>query len=731
MDYIKFKNQNELYHHGIIGQRWGVRRFQNPDGSLTPRGERRLARQEMKIAAREAKAKTASEKYNAKTKYLKAKNEAKARQMQLKNEERAIKAEQKREAGKQRTRRFLIGAAATVGIGALIYKYKRHQSDIELEEAKIDAQSRLEEGRKNLAMLMAKNQHEENMVELNTNKKTAIMDRKLDKLNAKNLHKENMADKNLDLTNVNNRHKETMADKKLDLTKVNNRHAETMADKNLDLTKVNNRHKETMADKKFDLTNANNRHAETMADKKLDLTNANNMSRENMLKTKTDASLAKKVSTNNMKEARAKADVEIAKANATAGPKVDKSVRISNGSTYTKSLFGNKTEIDNSYYNKTNSDNYYKNNSDNYYKNNSDNYTKRDSDNYTSKQSGSKSNGSSSSDNGGGGLVSKIFGNKDMVSNDTSSLKTPKPVKEVKETKEPKSTVSKVKTPKPVKEVKETKEPKSTVSKIKTPKPVKEIKGAKETKSLLSTDYKNVPIYTEQNQQRANNGKGILASLLGGGTGNNTWSGGSNTRSISATKRKVHGLKHKSRLRHAAMLGGTMDYLSYRYLFNDELYHYGIPGQKWGVRRFENPDGTLTDAGKARYNTNKEYKKSIDMSDEDLRRSTSRLRAERDYERAQEDSYEKRIPNTARKALIVGGASAVLTFGATLLTNYITGSKDKDGKRTAGVLGSTGKEAAGKAALIGLLTGVAAGAATASKDVRVANTNVDLNKKKN
>lgn len=32
-----------------------------------------------------------------------------------------------------------------------------------------------------------------------------------------------------------------------------------------------------------------------------------------------------------------------------------------------------------------------------------------------------------------------------------------------------------------------------------------------------------------------------------------------------------------------------------------ELYHYGIPGQKWGVLRFQNPDGTLTEKGKKRY----------------------------------------------------------------------------------------------------------------------------------
>lgn len=31
-------HRDELYHHGIKGQRWGVRRFQNPDGSVTPAG---------------------------------------------------------------------------------------------------------------------------------------------------------------------------------------------------------------------------------------------------------------------------------------------------------------------------------------------------------------------------------------------------------------------------------------------------------------------------------------------------------------------------------------------------------------------------------------------------------------------------------------------------------------------------------------------------------------------
>ena len=35
--------------------------------------------------------------------------------------------------------------------------------------------------------------------------------------------------------------------------------------------------------------------------------------------------------------------------------------------------------------------------------------------------------------------------------------------------------------------------------------------------------------------------------------------------------------------------------------YNTELYHWGIKGQKWGVRRYQNADGTLTNAGKKRY----------------------------------------------------------------------------------------------------------------------------------
>lgn len=40
---------------------------------------------------------------------------------------------------------------------------------------------------------------------------------------------------------------------------------------------------------------------------------------------------------------------------------------------------------------------------------------------------------------------------------------------------------------------------------------------------------------------------------------------------------------------------------------SDYIYHHGIKGQKWGVRRYQNPDGTLTSMGKAR-------KRAIDVN---------------------------------------------------------------------------------------------------------------------
>lgn len=44
-----------------------------------------------------------------------------------------------------------------------------------------------------------------------------------------------------------------------------------------------------------------------------------------------------------------------------------------------------------------------------------------------------------------------------------------------------------------------------------------------------------------------------------------------------------------------------MELYGYSFLREEDLMHHGIKGQKWGVRRFQNADGTWTAAGKERY----------------------------------------------------------------------------------------------------------------------------------
>lgn len=73
-----------------------------------------------------------------------------------------------------------------------------------------------------------------------------------------------------------------------------------------------------------------------------------------------------------------------------------------------------------------------------------------------------------------------------------------------------------------------------------------------------------------------------------------------------------------------------------------ELYHHGIKGMRWGRRRYQNPDGSLTPEGKKRYgdddlepdhedSSRARAKRAGAMSDKELRDSINRLQMEKQY----------------------------------------------------------------------------------------------------
>lgn len=62
-----------------------------------------------------------------------------------------------------------------------------------------------------------------------------------------------------------------------------------------------------------------------------------------------------------------------------------------------------------------------------------------------------------------------------------------------------------------------------------------------------------------------------------------------------------------------------------------ELYHHGIKGMKWGIRRYQNEDGSLTEAGKKRYGPgiserdSKKTQKYIEKEQAKLQRQAQRI----------------------------------------------------------------------------------------------------------
>lgn len=80
---------------------------------------------------------------------------------------------------------------------------------------------------------------------------------------------------------------------------------------------------------------------------------------------------------------------------------------------------------------------------------------------------------------------------------------------------------------------------------------------------------------------------------------------------------------------------------TYNYSTSNELCHYGIKGQRWGVRRFETSSGHLTPAGKKRYDDGgvSKYKQKRQEKYEIRRKNMQKKQAEED--KIARKAYEK------------------------------------------------------------------------------------------